>query len=210
MAAKKSGHTDDGFDRSARRLIDRSMRERGTPRQSAKTVTLVPMGLIDNCSSTNTNGIDLCRCGSSGSFKGERLLAQASVDVVRQLGKGTGMIPSASLGHAAISGGVFNSAGIISWVRQSTSPLQFGTEFEIPVELAIGDLMLSPGRAFVLTDASGERGGETEPGAGDRIDFGVDCRLVDSFYLGIEGFYSGTGRMEGEVYGVGLNLRMEF
>ena len=70
--------------------------------------------------------------------------------------------------------------------------------------------MLGPGWAFVLTDASGERGGETEPGAGDRIDFVVDCRLEDCVSLGIEGFYSGTGRLEGEVYGVGLNLRMEF
>ena len=163
----------------------------------------------------SSNDIDFAGSGSgtrAGTFDGERWLAQARVVGERPLGNGVVMIPSAGLGHAReIGDGFRDSLGMdVDGQTVAMTRLQLGAELEIPVESAKGDLTLRPGLAIVLTDASGERDGEEEPNAGGRFDIGVDYRLDDRVSLGFEGFYSGFGRTESEIYGAGLNLRMEF
>lgn len=162
----------------------------------------------------SSNDIDFAGSGSgtrTGTFDGERWLAQARVEGERPLGNGAVMIPSAGLGHAReIVEGFRDGLGSdVEGQTVSVTRLQFGTELEIPVESTRGDLTLRPDLAFVLTDASG-RYVKAGTAFGGRIGFGVDYRLEDSVSLGFESFYSGFGRSESEFHGAGLYLRMEF
>ena len=162
----------------------------------------------------SSNDIDFAGSGSgtrTGTFDGERWLAQARVEGERPLGNGAVMIPSAGLGHAReIVEGFRDGLGSeVEGQTVSLTRLKLGTELEIPVESTRGALTLRPDLAFVLTDASG-RYVKAGTVFGGRIGFGVDYWLEDSVSLGFERFYSGFGRSESEFYGAGLNLRMEF
>ena len=156
----------------------------------------------------------------SASLDSERWLIQGRVEGTHQLGNGMTLIPLADFSHARDEMEAFeDSRGIAGGSRTvAVTKLQFGAEFEIPVETARGDLKLRPGVRLVVSDVSnalseGNRiadAGEAAEYRG-RIDFGIDYRLEDDLVLGFESFYSsGRDREEFKSYGAGLNLQFEF
>ena len=139
-------------------------------------------------------------------------MAQARVEGKYLLGNGAIILPSAELGHVRqITKGFRDSLGReVDGQTAMLTQLQLGTAFEIPVELAKGDLAFRPGLSFVVTDE--DRGLYGESGLEDagRIDFGVDCQLDGNISLEFDGFYSGLGQRDRESYGAGVDLRMDF
>ena len=156
----------------------------------------------------------------SGTFDSERWIAQARVEGEYSLGAGTIMYPLADFSHARNAANGFDETnrqnpdlemdlGVA--VRTAVSKLQLGTEFEIPLDPARGDLIFRPGLKLEFSDRKGVAFGKSELSAAGRIDLGIDYRLKDSVALGIQGYYSGIGQgREFESYGAGLRLRMEF
>ena len=130
------------------------------------------------------------------------------------------MYPLADLSHARNAGIGFDETNrqnpeqetdLGDTVRTAVSKLQLGTEFDIPLDTARGELSFRPGLKLVFSDRNGGAFGKSERSSAGRVDFGIDYRLEDSFSLGFLGYYSGIGGgSEFESYGAGLGLRMEF
>ena len=150
-----------------------------------------------------------------GSFDSRRWLAQARVEGEYPIGNGTVLIPLADFSHIREDGGEFVDgigSGEIPGQRVEASKMQLGAKFSIPIESGEGTLKLRPGLRFVLTDSSAPHSEDADTGFDHhgRIDFGVDYRLEERTSLSFNGYYSGIGRSDFELYGAGINLRMRF
>ena len=151
-----------------------------------------------------------------GSFVSERWILQARVEGEYPLADGAIMYPLADLSHARNVADGFDDAApqgedLDDMVRTSVSKLQLGTEFEIPLDPALGDLTFRPGLKLVFSDWNGGKFGNSDISSSGRIELGVDYKLEDDVSLGFQGYYSGIGGgSEFESYGAGLRLRMEF
>ena len=152
----------------------------------------------------------------SGTFDGERWIAQARVEGEYPLGGGTIMYPLADLSHARNSADGFDDAApqgtdLDDAVRTAVSKLQLGAEFEIPLDPARGEMTFRPGLKLELSDRKGVAFGKSDLSSSARVDLGLDYMLDDGVALGFEGYYSGLGGgSEFETYGAGLGLRMDF
>lgn len=149
-----------------------------------------------------------------GSFDSRRWLAQARVEGEYPIGNGTVLIPLADFSHIREDGGEFvdGNEPRLPGQRVDTSKLQLGAKFSIPVYAGEGALKLRPGLRFVLTDANAPRSDDANTGFDyhGRIDFGADYRLEERISFSFNGYYSGLGRSDFDLYGAGINLRMRF
>ena len=152
------------------------------------------------------------RPARDGSFDGERWLAHARMEGEYRLGNGAIILPSADLGHVRqVAEGFRDSLGReVEGQTASLTQLQLGTTFELPVDLARGELTFKPGLSFVATDEDGGLYGESSLDTAGRIDLGIDYRLDENVSLEFDGFYSGLGQRDRESYGAGVGLRMDF
>ena len=152
----------------------------------------------------------------SGTFDGERWIAQARVEGEYSLGGGTLLFPLADLSHARNKADGFDVAApqgedLDDAVRTTVSKLQLGAEFEIPLDPVRGEMAFRPGLKLELSDRNGIAFGKTDISSSARIDLGVDYLLENGVALGFNGYYSGIGGgSEFETYGADLGLRMDF
>ena len=150
----------------------------------------------------------------NGSFDSERWLAQTRVEGRFPLGNGTILVPLADAGHVRSSADGFDyesGKDPEEKVRIAVSRLQLGTDFEIPIDTAEGELIFRPGMSYALSDRDGGEYGKSDRASSGQIDFSVDCRLDDSISLGFRGHYSGFGG-SGDVssFGAGLDIQAQF
>ena len=152
-----------------------------------------------------------------GAFDSERWIAQARVEGEYLLDAGTIMYPLADLSHARNAGDGFDESSpdpdmdLDNEIRTSVSKLQLGAEFKIPLDSAMGDLVIRPGLKLVFADRKGVAFGKSDLSSSGRVDLGIDYSIKGNVSLGFQIYYSGIGGgSEFETYGAGLGLRMEF
>ena len=152
----------------------------------------------------------------NGSFDSECWLAQARIAGEYPFGSGAVMYPLADIGHArnvaeGIKGAGPNGADLDDKIRTEVSKLRLGTEFEVPLDPASGQMTFRPGLFVVVTDRDGGDSGASGFTTTGRVDLGVDYKLDDGVSLGFQGYYSGLGgESEFKSYGAGLGVQVEF
>ena len=152
----------------------------------------------------------------NGSFDSKRWLAQVRIAGEYPFGSGASMYPQAELGHArnvadGVEGAGSQGADLDDKFQAEVSKLRLGTEFEIPLDPAKGQMTFRPGLFVVVTDRDGGDFGASGFTSTGRVDLGVDYRLDDGVSLGFQGYYSGLGgEAEFKSYGAGLGLQIDF
>ena len=149
-----------------------------------------------------------------GSFDSHRWLVQGRIEGEYPIGIETKLIPIADFSHIHEEGEEFvDSLGdSIPGQMANASKLQLGAKFSIPFETEHGALVLRPGLRYVLTDENAPHSKNSDTGLDHhaRFDFGVDYKLEERTSISFNGYYSGLGRSDFELYGASINLLMQF
>ncbi|WP_127104292.1 Ig-like domain-containing protein [Pararhodobacter zhoushanensis] len=150
--------------------------------------------------------------GQSGRFSGDRLLATLGAQGRIATERGWTLIPNLTLSHVSDAQNAYVSAGtVVPEQRVTLTELALGMDFEVPILVSQGDLLLDFGVSGIYSRTEGSGAASAyitqEEGHRLRLDFGLSYDNGQGLRSSGAAFVEGLGR-DADVSGYGLSFEV--
>ncbi|ATG48567.1 hypothetical protein CEW89_13970 [Celeribacter ethanolicus] len=152
--------------------------------------------------------------GQTGSFSGDRMLASLGAQGRVEMDKGWTLIPNLTLSHVSDSQDAYVSGGIVVPEQKVTlTELAAGLDFEVPILVPEGDLMLDFGISGIYSHTKGSGAASAyiteEEGHRGRMDVGLSYDNGSGLRTSGSAFVDGLGG-DTDVSSYGLSFEVAF
>ncbi|NIY79925.1 hypothetical protein HCZ23_10660 [Celeribacter sp. HF31] len=152
--------------------------------------------------------------GQTGSFSGDRMLASLGAQGRVKMDKGWTLIPNLTLSHVSDSQNAYVSGGtVVPEQKVTLTELAAGLDFEVPILVPEGDLMLDFGISGIYSHTKGSGAASAyiteEEGHRGRMDIGLSYDNGSGLRTSGAAFVDGLGG-DTEVSSYGLSFEVAF